>query len=407
MRTIREVELQGHIIDSLTLTRVLDKIMDLDGEFEIITFKIGEHKSDQSYVRLAVKGRDEAHLDAILSDLHRLGARVPEIEDVRFGAAEKDKVVPKGFYSTTNHPTFIHHRGAWIPVEDIEMDCTIVVRDDRARCTPLHQVVKGDQIVLGQRGVRVVPPERPRTRSLFEFMGGAVSSERPSVTLIRQIAVEMVQAKVQDKKIAVVAGPAVSHTGAAEALSKIIRRGYVDALLAGNALAVHDIERDLYGTSLGLDIKTAELVSEGHKHHLYAISEVIRCGSIAAAVRQGLIRSGVMYESIINNVPFVLAGSIRDDGPLPEVITDTMAAQDAMRELLKNADIVLMMATMLHSIAVGNMLPSYVKTICVDINPATVTKLIDRGTAQAIGIVTDVGTFLPTLAAELETIDVE
>jgi lysine-ketoglutarate reductase/saccharopine dehydrogenase-like protein (TIGR00300 family) len=292
-------------------------------------------------------------------------------------------------------------------VEDIEMDCTIVVRDDRARCTPLHQVVKGDQIVLGQRGVRVVPPERPRTRSLFEFMGGAVSSERPSATLIRQIAVEMVHAKVQGKKIVVVAGPAVSHTGAAEALASIIRRGYVDALLAGNALAVHDIERDLYGTSLGLDIKTAELVSEGHKHHLYAISEVIRSGSITAAVRQGLVKSGVMYESVVNNVPFVLAGSIRDDGPLPEVITDTMAAQDAMRELLKDSDLVLMMATMLHSIAVGNMLPSYVKTICVDINPATVTKLIDRGTAQAIGIVTDVGTFLPALAAELKIIDVE
>jgi len=169
---------------------------------------------------------------------------------VRLGAADKDKAVPKGFYSTTNHPTFIHHRGAWIPVEDIEMDCTIVVRDDRARCTPLHQVEQGDQIVLGQRGVRVVPPERPRTRSLFEFMGGAVSSERPSTTLIRQIAVEMVHAKVQGKKIVVVAGPAVSHTGAAEALASIIRRGYVNALLAGNALAVHDIERDLYGTSL-------------------------------------------------------------------------------------------------------------------------------------------------------------
>jgi lysine-ketoglutarate reductase/saccharopine dehydrogenase-like protein (TIGR00300 family) len=292
-------------------------------------------------------------------------------------------------------------------VEDIEMDCTIVVRDDRARCTPLHQVVQWDQIVLGQRGVRVVPPERPRTRSLFEFMGGAVSSERPSATLIRQIAVEMVHAKVQGKKIVVVAGPAVSHTGAAEALASIIRRGYVNALLAGNALAVHDIERDLYGTSLGLDIKTAELVSEGHKHHLYAISEVIRSGSITAAVRQGLVKSGVMYESVVNNVPFVLAGSIRDDGPLPEVITDTMAAQDAMRELLKDADLVLMMATMLHSIAVGNMLPSYVKTICVDINPATVTKLIDRGTAQAIGIVTDVGTFLPALATELKIIDVE
>jgi len=407
MTTIREVELQGHIIDSLILTRVLDKIMDLDGEFDIVTFNIGEHKSDPSYVRLAVKGRDEAHLDAILSDLHRLGAQVPEIEDVRLGAADKDKVVPEGFYSTTNHPTFVHQRGAWIPVEGIEMDCMIVVRVDRALCTPLHHVVTGDLIVLGQRGVRVMPPERPRTRSLFEFMGGAVSSERPSATLIHKIAVEMVNAKVQGKKIAVVAGPAVSHTGAAEALSRIIRRGYVDALLAGNALAVHDIERDLYGTSLGLNIKTAELVSGGHKNHLYAISQVVRYGSIAAAVRQGLVKSGIMYESVVNNVPFVLAGSIRDDGPLPEVITDIMAAQDAMRELLKGVDLVLMMATMLHSIAVGNMLPSYVKTICVDINPATVTKLIDRGTAQAIGVVTDVGTFLPALASELEIIDVE
>jgi lysine-ketoglutarate reductase/saccharopine dehydrogenase-like protein (TIGR00300 family) len=407
MTTIREVELQGHIIDSLTLTRVLDKIMDLDGEFEIITFRIGEHKSDPSYVRLAVKGRDEAHLDAIMSDLHRLGAQVPEIEDVRLGAADKDKAVPTGFYSTTNHPTFVHQNGAWIPVEDIEMDCMIVVRDDRAVCTPLHHVVAGDLVVLGQRGVRVMPPERPRTRSLFEFMGGAVSSERPSATLIHKIAVEMVNAKVQGKKIAVVAGPAVSHTGAAEALSRIIHRGYVDALLAGNALAVHDIERDLYGTSLGLNIKTAELVSEGHKNHLYAISEVVRCGSIKAAVRQGIVKSGIMFESVVNDVPFVLAGSIRDDGPLPDVITDIMAAQDAMRDLLKGVDLVLMMATMLHSIAVGNMLPSYVQTICVDINPATVTKLIDRGTAQAIGVVTDVGTFLPALASELEIIDVE
>ncbi|MGZ4951899.1 MAG: ornithine cyclodeaminase, nickel-pincer nucleotide-dependent [Halobacteriota archaeon] len=406
MTHIREVELQGHIIDSLTFTKVLDAIMDLDGEFEIITFTIGSQKSDPSYVRLAVKGRDEAHLDAILSALHRLGAAVPEIEDVRLGTAEKDKVVPSGFYSTTNHPTFIQWHGAWVPVEDIEMDCMIIVRDDRAICTPLHHVKAGDQIVLGQQGVRVIPPERPRTRSLFEFMGGAVSSERPSSTLIRQIAAEMVQAKVQGKKIAVVAGPAVSHTGAAEALARIIRRGYVDALLAGNALAVHDIERDLYGTSLGLDITTAELVSEGHKHHLYAISEIVRSGSIADAVRQGRLQSGVMYECVKNDVPFVLAGSIRDDGPLPEVLTDTMAAQDAMRQLLSGVDIVLMMATMLHSIAVGNMLPSYVKTVCVDINPATVTKLMDRGTAQAIGIVTDVGTFLPALADELDALDV-
>jgi len=407
MTTIREIELEGHVIDSLTLTKVLDKIMDLDGEFEIITFRVGTHKSDPSYVRLAVKGRDEQHLDAILITLHRLGARIPEIEDVHLDTAPRDKVVPQGFYSTTNHPTYVHHVGRWMPVEDIEMDCMIVVTDERALCTPISHIKVGDQIVIGQRGVRVTPPERPRKRSLFEFMGGGVSSERPSQTLIRQIAEEMVQAKLQGREVAVVAGPAVSHTGAAEALSRIIRRGYVNALLAGNALAVHDIERDLYGTSLGLDIKTAELVSEGHKNHLYAISEVVRYGSIAEAVRQGGVKSGIMYECVTNKVPFVLAGSIRDDGPLPDVITDVMAAQDAMRELLKGADLVLMMATMLHSIAVGNMLPSYVKTICIDINPATVTKLVDRGTAQAIGVVTDVGTFLPMLADELNSLDVE
>jgi len=407
MTTIREIELEGHVIDSLTLTKVLDKIMDLDGEFEIITFRVGTHKRDPSYVRLAVKGRDEPHLDAILSTLHRLGARIPEIEDVHLDTAPKEKVVPQGFYSTTNHPTYVHHAGRWMPVEDIEMDCMIVVTDERALCTPINHIKAGDQIVIGQRGVRVAPPERPRKRSLFEFMGGGVSSERPSQTLIRQIAEEMVQAKLQGRKVAVVAGPAVSHTGAAKALSRIIRRGYVNALLAGNALAVHDIERDFYGTSLGLDIKTAELVSEGHKHHLYAISEIVRYGSIAEAVRQGGVKSGIMYECITNEVPFVLAGSIRDDGPLPDVITDVMAAQDAMRKLLKGIDLVLMMATTLHSIAVGNMLPSYVKTICIDINPATVTKLIDRGTAQAIGVVTDVGTFLPMLMGELSSLDVE
>ena len=406
MTAIREIELEGHVIDSLTLTKVLDKIMDLDAEFEVITFRVGVHKSDPSYIRLAVKGRDEQHLDAVLSALHRLGARVPEIEDVHVDTAPRDKVVPKGFYSTTNHPTSVHYVGRWMSVEDIEMDCMIVVTDEKAVCTPIHRVKAGDKIVIGQRGVRVTPPERPRKRSLFEFMRSGASSERPTSTLIRQIAEEMVRAKLQGRKIAVVAGPAVSHTGAAEALSVIIRRGYVNALLAGNALAVHDIERDLYGTSLGLDIKTAELVSEGHKHHLYAISEVVHYGSIAEAVRQGGVKSGIMYECIKNNVPFVLAGSIRDDGPLPDVITDVMAAQDAMRELLKGVDLVLMMATMLHSIAVGNMLPSYVKTICIDINPATVTKLIDRGTAQAIGLVTDVGTFLPMLANELNSLDV-
>ena len=236
MTATREIELEGHVIDSLTLTKVLDKIMDLDGEFEVITFTVGVHKRDPSYVRLAVKGRDEQHLDALLSALHRLGARIPEVEDVYLDTAPRDKVVPKGFYSTTNHPTYVHHVGRWMPIEGIEMDCMIVVTDEKAVCTPISRIKAGDQIVVGQRGVRVTPPERPRKRSLFEFMGGGASSERPSSTLIRKVAEEMVQAKLQGRKIAVVAGPAVSHTGAAEALSAIIRRGYVNALLAETRL---------------------------------------------------------------------------------------------------------------------------------------------------------------------------
>lgn len=401
---MREIELEGHIIDSLILTKVFDKIMDMDGEFEILDFRIGKRKTEYSYARLMIIGEDDAHVDRILSELHRLGARLPEMEDVILERAPADKVVPKGFYSTTNHPTYVRHRGKWLTVESIGMDCLITIDANRAICKPLAHVHKGDLIVIGRKGVRVTPPERPRERSIFEFMGTATSSERPSETLIRQIAKEITDVKNQGGKIAVVAGPAIVHTGATGALTEMIKKGYVDVLLAGNALAAHDIEYNLYGTSLGMDIEKAELVPEGHRHHIYAISEVVRAGSIKAAVEQGMITSGIMYECIKKEIPFVLAGSIRDDGPLPDVITDVMVAQDKMRVAIKDVDLVLMMATMLHSIAIGNRLPSYVKTIFIDINPATVTKLMDRGTAQAMGIVTDVGTFLPMLIEELATL---
>ncbi|MDI6859184.1 MAG: TIGR00300 family protein [Methanocellales archaeon] len=401
---MREIELEGHIIDSLILTKVFDKIMDMDGEFEILDFRIGKRKTEHSYARLMIIGEDDEHVDSILSELHRLGARLPEMEDAVLEKAPADKVVPKGFYSTTNHPTYVRHGGKWLTVEGIGMDCLITIDANRAICKPLAHVQKGDLIVIGQRGVRVIPPERPRERSIFEFMGTATSSERPSETLIRQIAKEIIDVKNQGGKIAVVAGPAIVHTGATGALAEMIKRGYVDVLLAGNALAVHDIEYNLYGTSLGMDIEKAELVPEGHRHHIYAISEVVRAGSIKTAVDQGMITSGIMYECIKKEIPFVLAGSIRDDGPLPDVITDVMVAQDKMRAAIKDVDLVLMMATMLHSIAIGNRLPSYVKTIFIDINPATVTKLMDRGTAQAMGIVTDVGTFLPMLVEELATL---
>ncbi|MDI6719376.1 MAG: TIGR00300 family protein [Methanomicrobiales archaeon] len=404
MDSSREIELEGHIIDSGIMTRVFDTIMDRGGSFEILEFEVGKRKTDPSYARLRVTADSQGQLNAILSEVHRVGARLLEVEDVRLEPAEGDRIVPKGFYSTTNHPTFVKFRGVWIPVENIKMDSLIVVdaAEKRAFCRTLSKLKGGDLVVVGEQGVRVIPPERPREQSSFEFMHGTVSPERPSETLIAQIATEIVRLKREGGKIAVVGGPAIVHTGAAPALAGIIRNGFVDVLFAGNALAVHDIELNLFGTSLGMDIATGKPVSRGHKHHLYAISEVMRAGSIRNAVENGIVSGGIMYECVRNNVPFILAGSIRDDGPLPDVITDVMEAQEAMRTHLAGCGMVLMISTLLHSIAVGNFLPSYVKTICVDINPAAVTKLMDRGTMQAIGVVSDAGTFLPLLAKQLE-----
>ncbi len=397
----KEVEFEGHLIDSLILSKALDAILDLEGEFEILEFRVGRKKEEYSYARLFVAGRDEEHLNKILRELHKLGAREIKPEEVELKEAEADKVLPDNFYVTTNHPTYVFYKGRWIEVEDISMDRVIAIRDDRAICIPIDEVKKGDKIVVGEKGVKVVPPERPRKYSPFQFMGGSVSSERPTEEIIEIIAREIIELKKKGGKIAVVAGPAVNHTGARDALAAMIRDGYVDLLLSGNALAVHDIEASLFGTSLGMDLHTGRPVPGGNRHHLYTISKIIAVGGIKRAVELGIVKDGIMYECIKNNVPFILAGSIRDDGPLPEVITDVMKAKKAMKEALRGIDMVLMLATTLHSIAVGNLLPSTVKTICVDINPATVTKLMDRGTAQAIGVVTDVGLFLPKLYEKL------
>lgn len=398
---VREVELQGHIIDSNILSQVFDRVMDMEGEFEVTQFQIGKRKDQPSYARILVKGRNEGHLDQILTELHRIGARIPETEDAVAEAAPDDRVAPRGFYTTTHHPTFVRWKRKWLPVERMGMDCLVVLEDGRAVAKPIARVRRGDLVLVGERGVRVVPPERPRGRSLFEFMGRSVSSERPSRNLVRQIAEEVAQTRKEGGKIAVVAGPAVVHTGAAPALAEMVRLGAIDLLLGGNALAVHDIEHALFGTSLGMDVKRGEPIPGGHKNHIYAISEILRCGSIEAAVKQGVLKSGILYECVKHRVPFILAGSIRDDGPLPEVVTDVVEAQEKTREALRDVELVLMVATMLHSIAVGNKLTSAVKTICVDINPSVVTKLMDRGTAQAVGVVTDVGAFLPMLAEEL------
>ena len=404
MAESQEIELQGHIIDSGIMTQLFDRVMDMGGNFEILAFDIGKEKTDPSYARLRIAASSKDKLRSILSELHRLGARPLEVKDVHLVAADADRVVPRGFYTTSNHPTSVKYCGEWIPVEPIEMDFLIVVdpKKKRAISVALGKIRKGDLVVVGEQGVSVQYPERPREQSAFEFMHGTVSSERPSETLIAKIAKEILDIRRKGGRIAIVGGPAIIHTGADRALAGMIRDGYISVLFAGNALATHDIEYNLYGTSLGMDISTGNPVMGGHKHHLYAISEIMRAGSIRKAVDNGVIRSGIMYECVKKNVPYVLAGSIRDDGPLPDVITEVMAAQDEMRKHIEGCSMVLMIATLLHSIAVGNCLPSNVKTVCVDINPAHLTKLMDRGTTQAIGIVSDAGTFLPLLARQLE-----
>ena len=407
MQTLKEaeVELRGHIIDSLILPRVFATIYDLDGEFEVLEFNIGKTKSEHSYAKILIKGKNEEHLRILLKEIQKIGAiLVEEVEEVKLAPAPADGVLPDNFYSTTNHPTYIRLDEEWVKCENIEMDKVIVVKNGLPVCVPMRKVKKGDLVVLNESGIKVVPPERSRKREVFGFMGSDVSPEKPTTSLVKILAKEMHRMKVENEKIVVVAGPAVIHSGASDALAELIRMGYVNVLLSGNAMAVHDIERSLYGTSLGMNLETLEGYEGGHRHHLMAINEVRKYGSIKRLVEAGVLSKGVMYECIINKVPFVLAGSIRDDGPLPEVITDVLEAQDAMRKHLKGAKLVLMLATMLHSIAVGNMLPSTVKIVCVDINPSAVTKLTDRGT-YALGIVSDVGAFLPQLVQELKNIE--
>lgn len=397
-----EIELKGHIIDSMILPRVFDTIMDMGGEFDVLEFNIGKHKEETSYAKLSVKAGTRKKLDGILAELQKFGANVSTINEVKLMTVEKDGVAPENFYSTTNHRTFIKHNGEWVEVKRQKMDAMIAVKDAVSECKTLGELKKGDVIVVGHDGIRIEPPERPRgSLGVFEFMNSSVSTEKPTGTLIKSVADELKEIKKRGGKIALVLGPAVIHTGASDAVAEMIRKKFVNILLAGNAVAVHDIETSIYGTSLGVKIKNGELAEHGHRNHLRVINKIRDCGSIKNAVDSGVLKSGIMYEVIKNNIPFVLAGSIRDDGPLPEVTTDVMVAQKQMRELLQDVSLVLMLSSTLHSIAVGNLLASHVKTICVDINPSVVTKLMDRGTAQALGIVTDVGEFLPKLVREL------
>lgn len=401
----RTIELSGHIIDSLTLPKTMDLVMAKGGDFDIVEFEIGKRKSDISTAKMVISADTPEKLNMILDELSRLGATISELKEVELVASTKDKVAPEGFYSTSNHTTHVLYEGNWIVVENIEMDCTICIDEEtkKAYCKPLADIKAGDMIAVGREGIRITPPQKSRdTQQIFEFMNSDVSSEKPLMNLIKGIASEIKEIKGRGGKIAIVGGPAIVHTGSGKYLASLIREGYIDVLLAGNALATHDIESNLFGTSLGIEVETGEIVSHGHTHHMRAINRINQSGSIKEAVEDGTLNGGIMYECVKNDVPYVLAGSIRDDGPLPDVITNTVEAQELMRHYAQDVDMVIMIATMLHSIAMGNLLPSKVKSVCVDINPSTVTKLSDRGSAQVLSIVTDIGTFLPLLYNALE-----
>ena len=400
---VEEVEVRGHIIDSLLLPKILDRILQAGGSFEIRECKIGARRVDPSYARIAVGADSPAALDAILCDLVEHGAAAVSPLDAKAVPADIPGAFPEDFYSTTNQRTQVRLSGRWVDVADQEMDCGIAIDPvgKTARCVAMTDVTLGLPIVVGYEGVRVVPVERPREASPFGFMASNVSSEKPKAISLAAVAESIRQCRRDGRKVLLVGGPAIVHTGSAEHVASLVRGGWVQTLFAGNALATHDIEQSLYGTSLGVSMTRGEAIEHGHEHHLRAINTIRRAGGIGKAVETGLLNAGIMYECVKNGVDVVLAGSIRDDGPLPEVITDTLAAQKRMREAIRGVGFALCIATALHSIATGNLLPAWVRVVCVDINPATVTKLADRGTFQTIGLVTDVEPFLRSLAGEL------
>ncbi len=402
MSASETIEAEGHLIDSGHLSAIFDKVIELSGAYEVQQFDIGRTNDDASRIRLRLTCESPQALQDLLQQLTLFGCYTVSESDAVVRAAEKDRCVPDDFYSTTNHRTQVRVGGQWVEVQKQRMDAVIVVDGDRATCRKLRDVKGGERVVCGHEGIRVVPEFRERDRLGFAFMSNDVSSERRVEATVGRIATMMEEIKKAGGRIAVVAGPVVVHTGGVEHFGALIRKGYVDVVLAGNALAVHDIEYATIGTSLGIDLNAGTPVDQGHRNHMAAINLVNRAGSIRQAVESGVVKSGVMYELVKHDVPFVLAGSIRDDGPLPDTIMDLIQAQDAYAAALANVQMVLMLSSMLHSIGVGNMLPSWVRVVCVDINPAVVTKLSDRGSMQTVGVVTDVGLFLNHLAKRLE-----
>ncbi|MCF4965945.1 bifunctional arginine dihydrolase/ornithine cyclodeaminase [Nostoc sp. CMAA1605] len=407
----RIIRLEGHLLDSGLINRALDMIVDTGGSFQVLNFNLGEQRQSTSAAEVKVSAPSHGVMEEIISLLIDLGAvDLPQDErDVKLEPVIQDGVAPDDFYVSTIYPTEVRINGQWVKVENQRMDGAIAITQTPtgllARCKILRDLKVGEQVVVDVQGIRTIrktESREQRNSQEFSFMSSGVSSERRVELVVEQVAWELRKIRDAGGKVVVTAGPVVIHTGGGEHLSRLIREGYVQALLGGNAIAVHDIEQNMMGTSLGVDMKRGVAVRGGHRHHLKVINTIRRHGSIAKAVEAGVIRSGVMYECVRNQVPFVLAGSIRDDGPLPDTQMNLIAAQEEYAKNLEGAEMILMLSSMLHSIGVGNMTPAGVKMVCVDINPAVVTKLSDRGSIESVGVVTDVGLFLSLLIQQLD-----
>ncbi len=383
------------------MNAMFDTVVRHDAAFDVLEFRIGRTNDEPSFVSMRVTAKNTGALTEVLEELVALGCRVARAEDAHLVPADRDGCAPEDFYSTTNHQTFVRIGGQWVPAERQRMDAAIVLDGGRPVCRKLREIRAGDAVVCGIAGVKILPEFQERDRHGFAFMSNEISSERRVEVGVARIAAMMRAARTAGERIAFVAGPVVVHTGGGVYFCDLIRHGYVDVLLAGNALAVHDAEQALYGTSLGVDMESGRAIEGGHRHHMRAINAIYRAGGLRAAVDKGVLKSGVMFECIRRNVEYVLAGSIRDDGPLPDTVMNLVEAQDRYSAALHGVKLVLVLSTMLHGIGVGNMLPAWVRLVCVDINPAVVTKLADRGSSQTIGIVTDVGLFLRQLASAL------
>ena len=400
-----DVVLKGHIVDSLMLSKVLDRIADLGGKAEIRHLELGTTREEPSSASLRIHAPSAQALQSLLATVAEHGGNLLVRQDCQLQEVDISGAFPEGFYCTSNHATEVRLEGQWISVQGLEMDCGIVVdpASKTARCVAMADAQLGEKIVVGKEGIRVrYPRQKSGELDSFQFMNSEISMEKPKDAIVRRVAADMHRVRSQGGRLLVVGGPAIVHTGAGQYLESMVRQGWVQVLFAGNALATHDLEAAMHGTSLGVDVQSGEITHDGHEHHLRTINTMRRIGSIRAAVDQGVIRTGIMHACIEQGVEFVLCGSIRDDGPLPDVITDMLEAQRRMRRALVGVKHCLMAATTLHSIATGNMLPAEVQVVCADINPSSVIKLADRGSWQTLGVVTDVAPFLRSLLQELE-----